>query len=371
MERLLVEPFYVMKVLEKAKELERKGRRINHFEVGEPDLPVPEAVKRKAEETLRKTELRYTEACGIPELRERIADYYEKTYGVKVSPEQVIVTPGSSPGLLAVLKVVSEKLGRISYPDPGYPCYKNMLKFLNAKGEVINVESEEGFKVTPEKIKTEAVILNSPSNPVGTVYTEEELKRIADKAFVISDEIYHGLTYGKRAPSILEVTDNAVVVSGFSKFFLMTGWRVGWLIVPKEMVKDLAAILQNLVISAPTLSQVAALACFEEECLRELEANVETFKKRRDLMLSGLKEIGFKVPTSPDGAFYIFADVSSFTEDSFRFSFEVLEKAGVAITPGKDFGYNKTERFVRFSFCTDERNIEEGLERLYTFLRQR
>ena len=369
MERLLIEPFYVMEVLERAKELEREGRKIVHFEVGEPDLPVPEVVKRKAEETLKKTELRYTEACGIPELREKIADYYKRTYGVKVSPEQVTITPGSSPGLLAVLKVASERIGAISYPDPGYPCYKNMLKFLRARGEAINVESEESFKVTPEKIRTKAVILNSPSNPVGVVYTKEELKRIAEKAFVISDEIYHGLTYGEGAPSILEVTEKAIVVSGFSKFFLMTGWRVGWLIVPKEMVKDLTAILQNLVISAPTLSQVAALACFEEECLEELKANVEIFRKRRDLMVAGLKEIGFKIPAFPQGAFYIFADVSSFTDDSFSFAFEILEKAGVAITPGRDFGYNKTERFVRFSFCTDERNIEEGLERLYAFLR--
>ena len=369
MERLLIEPFYVMKVLERAKELEREGRRVIHFEVGEPDLPVPEIVKKKALEALKRTELRYTETAGIPPLREKIAEYYKRIYGVKVNPEQVIVTPGSSIGLLAVLKVVSERLGSVAYPDPGYPCYKNMLKFLKADSEPINVEPEERFKVKPEKLSTRAVVINSPSNPVGVVYTKEELQKISEKAFVISDEIYHGLTYGKGAPSILEVTDNAVVVSGFSKFFLMTGWRVGWLIVPDWMVKDVVAILQNIAISAPTLSQIAALACFEEECLEELKAKVEVFKKRREVMLKGLKELGFGIPAYPEGAFYVFADASPFTEDSFSFAFKVLEEAGVAITPGRDFGYNRTERFVRFSFCTDERNIEEGLERLRKFLR--
>ncbi len=364
----MVEPFYVMKVLERAKELEREGKKIIHFEVGEPDLPVPEIVKKKALEVLKRTELRYTEAAGIPPLREKIAEYYQETYGVKVSPEQIIVTPGSSIGLLAVLKVVSERIGNVAYPDPGYPCYKNMLRFLKAESKPVYVNPEENFKIKPEKLSTQAVVINSPSNPVGTVYTKEELKRISQKAFVISDEIYHGLTYEERAPSILEVTDNAAVISGFSKFFLMTGWRVGWLIAPKSLVKDIVAILQNIAISAPTLSQITALVCFEKECLEELRENVKTFKKRRNLMLSGLKEIGFNVPVEPKGAFYIFADVSNFTEDSFRFAFEVLEKTGVAITPGKDFGYNKTRCFVRFSFCTDERNIEEGLERLRKFL---
>ena len=365
----MVEPFYVMKVLERARELEREGRKIIHFEVGEPDIPVPEIVKKRAVEAASKVEFRYTESAGIFPLRERIAAYYHETYGVNVSPKQVIITPGSSPGLLAVLKVVSEKVGKVAYPDPGYPCYKNMLRFLKANGRPVNVEPENRFKLTPDRVVTEAVIVNSPSNPVGIVYTAEELRRISEKAFVISDEIYHGLTYSGRAVSVLEVTSNAVVASGFSKFFLMTGWRVGWLVVPRWMIPDLVAILQNVVISAPSFSQLAALACFEEECLEELRKNVEIFRRRRDLMLKGLKEIGFRIPAEPEGAFYIFADASPFTDDSYTFAFEVLERTGVAVTPGRDFGYNRTRRFIRFSFCTDEKNIEEGLERLYRFLR--
>jgi len=369
MEKLLVEPFYVMAVLEKAKEIERSGEKVIHLEIGEPDLPVPKKVKDEAKRAIERTELRYTESIGIYPLREAIASFYEREYGVKVKPEQVIVTPGSSPGLLSLLKVVGERLGEISYTDPGYPCYKNMLKFLGLKGRVVEVYPEDSFKVKPENVETPALIVNSPSNPTGTVYTEDELRELSKKTFLISDEIYHGLTYGVRAPSVLEVTQNAVIVNGFSKFFLMTGWRLGWLVVPEELVPDLTAILQNIVISPPTVSQFAAIKCFDEDVLKELRQNVEVFRERRDILLKGLKEIGFKIPAEPEGAFYIYADASKFTEDSFKFAFELLERTKVAITPGKDFGYNRSEKFVRFSFCTDLKNIEEGLERLYTYLR--
>ena len=368
MERLLVEPFYVMKVLERAKEIERSGEKVIHFEIGEPDLPVPRKVKEEAKKAIETCELRYTESVGILPLREAIAEYYEREYGVKVKPEQVIVTPGSSPGLLALLKVIGETLGEISYTDPGYPCYKNMIKFLSLKGRAVNVYPENEFKVKPQKVETPVLIVNSPSNPTGTVYTKEELRALSEKAFLVSDEIYHGLTYSGRAPSVLEVTGNAAVVNGFSKFFLMTGWRLGWLVVPEELVLDLTAILQNIVISPPTVSQIAAIRCFDQEVLEELRSNVEIFRKRRDVLLKGLKEIGFKIPAEPQGAFYIYVDASRFTDDSYSFAFEVLEKAKVAITPGRDFGYNGTEKFVRFSFCTELSNIEEGLERLRRFL---
>ncbi len=368
MERLLVEPFYVMKVLERAKEIERSGEKVIHLEIGEPDLPVPQKVKEEAKKAIDTYEMRYTESVGIFPLREAIAGYYEREYGVRVKPEQVIVTPGSSPGLLALLKVLGEILGEISYTDPGYPCYKNMLKFLNLKGKAVNVYPETDFKVKPENVETPVLMVNSPSNPTGTIYSKEELRELSEKTFLVSDEIYHGLTYSGRAPSVLEVTRNAAVVNGFSKFFLMTGWRLGWLVVPEELVPDLTAILQNIVISPPTVSQIAAVKCFDKEVLEELRRNVEVFRKRRDLLLKGLKEIGFKIPAEPQGAFYIYADASNFTDNSYEFAFEVLERAKVAITPGRDFGYNGTERFVRFSFCTELSKIEEGLERLRKYL---
>jgi len=369
MERLLVEPFFVMKVLERAKELEREGKEVIHFEIGEPDLPVPKKVKERAKEFLDRFEQKYTESTGIYPLKEAIAGYYKETYGVEVEPERVVLTPGSSPGLLALLKTVSERVGEISYTDPGYPCYKNMLKLLKLKSRAVNVHPENRFKVKPQEVETPALIINSPSNPTGVVYSKGELEELSKRAFLISDEIYHGLVYGERVPSVLEVCQNCAVVNGFSKFFLMTGWRLGWMVVPKELVADVRAILQNTVISPPTLSQYAALACFDREVLGELKANVEIFKKRKDLLLKGLKELGFKIPAEPDGAFYIYADASRFTEDSFKFAFEVLERAAVAVTPGRDFGKNQTEKFVRFSFCTDIEKIEKGLERLRKFLK--
>ncbi|WP_456454902.1 aminotransferase class I/II-fold pyridoxal phosphate-dependent enzyme [Thermovibrio sp.] len=369
MEGLLIEPFYVMKVLERAKEIEKEGEKVIHLEIGEPDLPVPRRVKERALEFLKSSELKYTESVGIYPLREAISSYYEREYGVKVEPERVIITPGSSPGLLALLKVAFELIGEVSYSDPGYPCYKNMLNFLNLKGKAVAVSPESRFKVRPQEVETPVLIVNSPSNPTGSVYSKEELLELSEKAFLISDEIYHGITYGKRAPSVLEVSNNGAVVNGFSKFFLMTGWRLGFLIVPTEFVPQITSILQNVVISPPTLSQFAALACFEEETLRELKENVKVFKERRDILLKGLKEIGFKVPSEPEGAFYVFADASEFTDDSFSFAFELLEKTKVAITPGRDFGSNGTDKFVRFSFCTDKEKIEEALERLYSYLR--
>ncbi|SMP16989.1 Aspartate/methionine/tyrosine aminotransferase [Desulfurobacterium pacificum] len=364
-----IKPFYVMEILEKAKELERKGKEIIHFEVGEPDLPVPEKVKKEAIKALNEMEMKYTESTGILPLKEKITEYYCETYGVNASPEQVIITPGSSPALLAVLKVIGEKLGEIAYTDPGYPCYKNMLNFLKVKSRKIDVRAENGFEIPVNEIESPAMIINSPANPTGKILSRERIKKLSEKCFLISDEIYHGLTYGKRAISALEVTEECCVVGGFSKFFLMTGWRVGWVIVPKWMVKEITAILQNIVISPPTVSQIAALKCFDEEVLEELKENVKVFEKRRNLMLKGIQELGFKVPVKPEGAFYIYADCSKFSNDSYSFTSRILEKAGVAITPGIDFGENETDRFVRFSYCTDENKIEKGLEKLYKHLK--
>ncbi len=368
MDTLLVKPFYVMKILERAKELEKEGRDVIHFEVGEPDMPVPEKVKLKAIEALRSTELKYTESTGIEQLKERIANFYSREYGVKIDRERVIITPGSSPALLAVLKIVGERIGGISYTDPGYPCYRNMLSFLKMRGEPLILDNND-FRIEPEKIKTPAIIINSPSNPTGKILKKEELKKLSEKCFLISDEIYHGITYGERATSALEVTDKCAVINGFSKFFLMTGWRVGWAVVPEWMVEDLRAILQNVVISPPTLSQLAAIHCFDEEVMEELRENVKEFKRRRDLMLKGLKELGFKIPVEPEGAFYIYTNVSEFTENSYSFASELLEKANVAVTPGIDFGEHNADKFVRFSYCTKLNRIEDGLERIHKFLK--
>ncbi|WP_457679130.1 aminotransferase class I/II-fold pyridoxal phosphate-dependent enzyme [Thermovibrio sp.] len=368
MGKLSVKPFFVMEVLKRAKELERQGKEVIHLEIGEPDLPVPEKVRERALEFLKENELKYTPTQGIPKLREAISLFYEREYGVKVEPGRVIITPGSSVGLLTVLKVMGEEVGAISYSDPGYPCYRNIINFLKVEGRAVFTKEENSFKVQPQEVETPALIVNSPSNPTGVIYSKGELLELSKKAFLISDEIYHGLTFGKRATSALEVSKECAVVNGFSKFFLMTGWRLGWLVVPEEISREVIAILQNTVISPPTLSQYAALACFEEEVLNELKENAKVFKERKELLLKGLLELGFKVPVPPQGAFYIYADASPFTDDSFKFAFELLEKTQVAITPGRDFGKNRTEKFVRFSFCTAKDKIEEALERLRKYL---
>ncbi len=363
-----MKPFYVMEVLEKAKKLEKEGRDIVHFEVGEPDFPMPSRLREIASDVLKRSEFKYTESIGIYPLRERISEYYEKIYGVKISPERVVITTGSSIGLLALLKVVSKEFDVIGYADPGYPCYKNMLEFIGAKAVPLKVNSDTKFKVLHIS-DVDALVIGSPSNPTGSLYSKEELKELSERAFIVSDEIYHGITFGEKAHTVLEVSENTAVSNGFSKFFLMTGWRLGWLILPEDWVRDVQLLLQNISISPPTISQLIAVHCFDDDVLQDLKEKVGVYKRRRDIMVAGLKEIGFDIPVEPEGAFYVYADASKFTDDSFSFCFEVLDKASVAITPGIDFGDNGTDRFVRFSFTVPESRIEEGIERLYKFLR--
>ncbi len=363
----ICEPFYVMKVLEKAKELERKGYDVIHLEVGEPDLRVPSKIVKKAKFFLEKFESKYTESTGIYELKEKLAEFYEKNYNVKIDPKRIIITPGSSIALLVAIKIANTYFGEISYSDPGYPCYKNILSFLNLKGIPIKVEMENNFKLHPEDIKSPVIIINSPSNPTGTVYKREDLVEISKKAFIISDEIYHGITYSDRAVSAIEVTEKCIVINGFSKFFLMTGWRLGWMIVPEELIYEVTKILQNVTICPPALSQYAALVCFDDDVLEELKNNIEIYRERMKVLINGLNEMNFKAK-EPEGAFYIYADASKHTDNSLNFVFELLEKAHIAITPGIDFGENKTNKFVRFSFCTEKVKIEEALNRLYKYL---
>jgi len=363
-----VKPFYVMEVLERSKELEGKGKDVVHFEVGEPDFPMPEKLLSIAETLLKRENFKYTESIGIYPLREKISEFYKRTYGVNISPKRVVITTGSSNGLLVLLKIVSENYKAIGYADPGYPCYRNMLEFIGANSVPIHVDESTGFKIV-NTFGADALIVGSPSNPTGGLYSGAELKALSQSAFIVSDEIYHGITFNKKACTVLEVTDNAAVSNGFSKFFLMTGWRLGWLVLPEEWVRDVQLLLQNISISPPTISQLIAVHCFDDDVLEELSEKVEVYKKRRDIMISGLKEIGFRVPLKPEGAFYVYADASQFTNNSYEFCFEVLDRALVAITPGIDFGENGTERFVRFSFTVPEERIEEGLERLYNLLR--
>ncbi len=366
--------FIVMDILERAKELEAQGVDVVHMEVGEPDFPTPDEVVEAGIRALCDKRTFYTQSVGIPELRESISQYYLSQYGLEVEPERIILTPGSSPALLVAIRILTEGGKVCGLPDPGYPCYKNMARFLGGAFVPIPVESEGGFKVAARQLKgVHLLIIGSPANPTGAVYNQKELEVLLEAAqargiALISDEIYHGITYEERAPSILEFTDRAIVINGFSKFFLMTGWRLGWMVVPKEMVRLVQSIVQNLFICPPAAAQYAALACFKERVLAQFREKVEIYRKRRDFIVEALNSMGMKVDIRPQGAFYVYAKASRYTQDSFTFAKRALEEAHIGITPGVDFGDNETHLFVRFSYANTLERLEEGMRRFRRWL---
>jgi len=367
--------FIVMDVLERAQELEKEGKDIVHLEVGEPDFDLSEIVREAAEASFAQKRTHYTHSLGDKELRLEIARFYQREYGVTIDPDQVIVTSGSSPAILMALMVLCEPGSEVILSDPGYPCYKNFVLACNAKPVSVDLYPEDGFQYSIEKIKkaitpkTRAIFVNSPMNPTGTLVSDATYKELVSLGIpLLSDEIYHGLVYEGRAKSALEFTDNAFVLNGFSKRYAMTGLRLGFLVAPKEYVRKLQVIQQNLFICAPSISQRAGIVA-----LRDSEPEVAErraiYDERRRYMLSRLKNMGFEVEVEPQGAFYIFCNAKKFTTDSYRFAFDVLENAHVGITPGVDFGKNG-EGYVRFSYANSLDNIKKGMDRLETYLQK-
>ncbi|MBE6329781.1 MAG: pyridoxal phosphate-dependent aminotransferase [Bacteroidales bacterium] len=367
--------FIVMDVLERAQELEKEGKDIVHLEVGEPDFDLSEIVREAAEASFAQKRTHYTHSLGDKELRLEIARFYQREYGVTIDPDQVIVTSGSSPAILMALMVLCEPGSEVILSDPGYPCYKNFVLACNAKPVSVDLSPEDGFQYSIEKIKkaitpkTRAIFVNSPMNPTGTLVSDATYKELVSLGIpLLSDEIYHGLVYEGRAKSALEFTDNAFVLNGFSKRYAMTGLRLGFLVAPKEYVRKLQVIQQNLFICAPSISQRAGIVA-----LRDSEPEVAErraiYDERRRYMLSRLKNMGFEVEVEPQGAFYIFCNAKKFTTDSYRFAFDVLENAHVGITPGVDFGKNG-EGYVRFSYANSLDNIKKGMDRLETYLQK-
>ena len=361
--------FIVMDVLERAQELEREGKDIVHLEVGEPDFDLSEMVREAAEASFAQKRTHYTHSLGDKDLRLEVARFYQREYGVTIDPDQVIVTSGSSPAILMALMVLCEPGSEVILSDPGYPCYKNFVLACNAKPVSVDLSPEDGFQYSIEKIKkaitpkTRAIFVNSPMNPTGTLVSDATYKELVNLGIpLLSDEIYHGLVYEGRAKSALEFTDNAFVLNGFSKRYAMTGLRLGFLVAPKEYVRKLQVIQQNLFICAPSISQRAGIVA-----LRDSEPEVAErraiYDERRRYMLSRLKNMGFEVEVEPQGAFYIFCNAKKFTTDSYRFAFEVLENAHVGITPGVDFGKNGEGYFRLTSFGSRENTIE-AMERL-------
>jgi aspartate/methionine/tyrosine aminotransferase len=377
-----IKPFYVMDLLARARALEAQGRSIVHMEIGEPDFVTPEPIIEAGQAALAAGHTHYTPALGLPELRQAIADWYAKRYGVAVDAGRIIVTPGSSGALQLAMSALVNPGEAVLMADPGYPCNRHFVRLVEGEPLSIPVGPESAYQLDAELVeqawtsKTKAVMVASPSNPTGTLLSIGELKRIGEVArqkggALIVDEIDHGLTYEGDAQTALSVCDDAFVINSFSKFFGMTGWRLGWLVAPPAYVDALDRLAQNIFLAAPTLSQHAALAAFAEESLAILEQRRQEFARRRNYLLAALRELGFIFPCEPQGAFYLYADCSALTDDSFRFAEELLEQAGVAITPGLDFGANQPEKHVRFAYTTNLANLQEGVDRIRAFLANR
>ncbi len=367
-------PFIVMEVLEKAQSMAARGEDIIHLEVGEPDFPTPEPVKEAALRAIKQDDTHYTHSLGKIGLREEIARYYWRKYRVEISPEQIIITSGTSPGMLMVFSALLEKGEEIILPDPYYACYPNFIRYVDGKPIYVPVSEEDGFKYRPEEInkfispQTRAIMVNSPSNPTGGVFSAAELQALANlDQMIISDEIYNGLIYEGEEHSILEFTDRAFVINGFSKLYAMTGWRLGYVIAPREYIRALQIMQQNFFICASSFAQEGGIAALRD-CDTEVKKMVGIYDERRLYLLSRLKEMGIATCHDPSGAFYALANVKAYTHDSYRLAFEILEKAKVAVTPGIDFGAN-CEGYIRFSYANSLSNIKEGLDRLEGFLK--
>ena len=365
--------FIVMDVLERANELQREGIDVIHLEVGEPDFDMPECIAQAAIDAHKNGATHYTHSLGDPQLREAISEFYKQEYNVIVDPECIVVTSGSSPAILMALMLLCQVGDEVIMSNPGYPCYRNFALACHAEPVCVPLHAECDFQYNINDIKakitdrTKAIFVNSPMNPTGTLVSDEVYKELATLNIpIISDEIYHGLVYEGKPSTILEFTDNAFIVNGFSKRFAMTGLRLGYLIAPKKHMRALQILQQNLFICAPSTAQKAGITA-----LREANPDVEMmrniYNERRIFMIKRLREIGFVIYTEPQGAFYIFCDARKFTNDSYRFAFDVLEKAHVGITPGVDFGTGG-EGFVRFSYANSIENIREAMDRLERYL---
>ncbi len=375
-----IEPFRVVEVLSRATELERSGHDIVHLGAGEPDFATAEPIVRAGQQALADGHTYYSEAAGIPALREALSGWYQQEYGLNVDPGRIMVTSGASGALLLLAALLLDPGERMLLPDPGYPCNRHFLRLVEGRAQLVPVGPEDGFQLTGELLRqhwqegTVGAMVASPANPAGGVLSIAELLSLAqavrEKAgYLVVDEIYHGLGYGVATPSVLEVDDDAFVINSFSKYFGMTGWRLGWLVAPSAAVPELEKLAQNLFISMSTMAQYAALAGFEPATRAILDERRDTFAARRDYLLPELKRLGFEIPQQPDGAFYIYAGISRFSDDSQRFCMDLLENHGIAITPGADFGQNQPHRFVRFSYTTGLERIEEAVARLDRVLR--
>jgi aspartate/methionine/tyrosine aminotransferase len=368
-----ITPFLVMDILERAKELERQGEHIIHLEIGEPDHDTPQVVKEAANRALAAGETQYTHSQGLIELREALSQHYLEKYHVWVKPEQFIVTSGTSPAMILIFAGLLDPGDEVLLTDPHYACYPNFLRLVDAMPRYVKVSEEDGFQLRPEELgprltpRTKAVIINSPGNPTGTLIESGRMARLAELGlYIVSDEIYHGLVYEGQEHSILEFTDQAFVINGFSKLYAMTGWRLGYLIAPEEFIRPLQKLMQNFFISANPFVQRAGIAALTQAG-PEIEKMRVTYDARRRFLLDGLAKLGFHIPVTPTGAFYVFVNARNLSKDSYALAFDILEKARVGVAPGIDFG-SGGEGFLRFSYANSLDNLAEALRRLEGYL---
>ena len=365
--------FIVMDVLEKAHVMEREGIDVIHLEVGEPDFDTPPCIKEAASKALLEGHTHYTHSLGILDLREAIAKHYLKTYDVSVSPDQIVVTSGTSPAMFLLFSALLDPGDEVILSDPRYSCYPNFIKFVEGLPVTVPVFEDDGFQYRPSEIsskitkKTKAIVINSPSNPTGNLLSEDRLRAIAELSpYVISDEVYHGLVYEGKEHSILDFTDNPFFLNGFSKLYAMTGLRLGYLIAPRPFIRPIQILQQNFLISANSVIQIAGIAALEQAG-GDVARMKAIYNERRKYMVRRLKELGFGITIEPTGAFYVFANARHISQDSYKLAFDILEKAHVGVTPGIDFGKNG-EGYLRFSYANSLENIAEGLDRIKNYL---
>jgi len=374
-----ITPFIVMDILEKIQKMEAQGIDVIHMEIGEPDFNVPECVSRVSQEAFCRNETCYTNSLGDVRLRQAISDYHQRTYETRIDPDQILVTSGTSPAMLLLFSALVDPGDEVIISDPHYACYANFVHYVQGVPVLVKVVEEEGFVYTPEAIqekispRTKAIFINSPSNPTGNVISQERMRQIVAVAeahglYIISDEIYHGLTYEGKDHSILEFTDQAFVLNGFSKLFAMTGLRLGYLIAPREFIRPLQVLQQNFFICANSVTQLAGAAALTD-AEEEVCSMRKTYNERRKFVIKRLKEMGLGITVEPTGAFYVFANAKHISMDSYTLAFDILDKAHIGVTPGVDFGANG-EGYLRFSYANSMENLVEGMNRMENYLKE-
>ncbi len=376
-----IAPFHVVELLTRARQLEAEGRDIIHMEIGEPDFPTPAPIAHAAVDAIKSGKTRYTQALGLPELRQAISDFYRQRYGVSVPASRIAITNGASGALNLAFACLADPGSEWLLADPGYPCNRHILRTYEGRPQAIAVGPESNFQPTPAQVaaawneKTAGLLVASPANPTGTLLTLPEINALADACrardgHFLVDEIYHGLTYEIDAPTACAAGDDVWVINSFSKYFQMTGWRLGWMVIPQAFVRDVEKLAQNLVLCPSTPAQYAALAAFVPETIAILEERRAEFRRRRDFLAPALAQLGFCITARPEGAFYLYCDCSALAADSFELARDLLETAGIAATPGLDFGANAPEKHIRFAYTTRVDRLAEAVKRLEAYFRR-